>query len=222
MFYFQRTALADDLAAKRDTLIASYDNVNELSTGRIDIYLQYLKSISLYGHSAVRIPIYTTGEIMYAHNAFLQIAFNCGILEGIGWLGLCIAVILRGIKNSLKDKKHAIFAAVAVSAYFTCGMFESIETFYYPLLFSALFGFMLFMITPSEKDVIVDFNITERKEITEKEAAEVKAKDKISSLTVKRILLTAIVAVLFAVFIYLLIISRDSQAGMNLFYQFMG
>lgn len=202
-----------------DRSFVSYENINELSTGRIDIYTQYLKSISLQGHSALRIPVEATGEVMFAHNVLLQLAFNCGLPAGLGFGLLGLAALADSLKKRLFGKKHLVFAAVAVASYFSCGMFESMECFYYPLLFSALTGFMIFAVSPSEKDSVNAFGFSD-----DKKTAEITSEQSVrfNSLTVKKILLSALVIVIFAVFIYFVIVSGRSQEGMKLFYQFMG
>ncbi len=197
---------------------AGAENINELSTGRIDIYSQYLKSIAIRGHNVLRIPIEATGEYMYAHNAFLQMAYNCGLPVGLGFIGLCVAAIVRALRKTVKDKKFIIFGAVAVAAYLSCGMFESMECFYYPLLFSALTGFMLLAISPAQKDNDIDFKISE---VQRPADVAVGTSEKIDILTIKKILLSAVTIIILAVFIYLLFESRASQEGMKIFYQYM-
>lgn len=57
MFYFQRTALADELAIKRDTLIASYDNVmsllpfTEYSVNSATVYLYKIPLAATFSQS---------------------------------------------------------------------------------------------------------------------------------------------------------------------------
>ncbi len=197
---------------------SSADNINDLSTGRIDIYAQYLKSITIQGHSALRIPISATGEFMYAHNAFLQLAYNCGLPVGLGFAVFCAAAVFRALKKSITDKKFIIFGAVAVAAYFSCGMFESMECFYYPLLFSALTGFMLLAVSPAEKDTDIDISIADKEKSSD---TVVSATEKIDILLIKKIILCTVTVILFAIFIYFLFESKNSQEGMKIFYQYM-
>ena len=119
--------------------VSNYESLNEMSTGRLDIYLTYLKQLTLTGHQATRIPVEGNFSAMFAHNAFLQIAYNCGLPVGLLYLGNLAGRMLRGLFR--RERCAAAQAGVILlAAYAVCGMFESIELYYYPILFAAMMG----------------------------------------------------------------------------------
>ena len=127
------------------------ETLNEISTGRLDIYLAFLKNLTVSGHTEMRIPVEGNFSNMYAHNAFLQIAYNCGIPTGVLYLLCCGFGFLRGMSRKGRAASAGV-GAVLTAAYLSCGMFESIEMFYYPLLFTALLGIALSVLSPGEEE----------------------------------------------------------------------
>lgn len=119
-----------------------YESVNALSTGRITIYLEYLKNLALNGHPYERIYIEGESLPMLAHNVFLQIAYNCGIIAGVIYLIYCVFCFVYGSRRYLKKDSFSLYSVIAIVAYAACGMFESMEAYYYPLLFSAFIGLL--------------------------------------------------------------------------------
>lgn len=136
----------------------SFENVNDFSTGRIDIYKAYINSLSLFGHSSLRIPIPNEVNRAYAHNAFLQIAFNLGIITGISWLGIILYIWFKTAIASKKGKTCAIFSVASIAAYASCGLFESMETFIYPLLFIALISIIPLFSSFVDHSIVVENN----------------------------------------------------------------
>ena len=115
------------------------DSLNDLSSGRLTIYLAYLKRLSFSGSDLLRIPVEGFDTPMFAHNAFLQLAFNCGLLGGVLYTAHTFLCLLTGL-FSRKRAEAAKAGVILLAGYAVCGMFESIEMFYYPILFCAFLG----------------------------------------------------------------------------------
>jgi len=130
------------LQAWNSRSVSGYESVNELSTGRIAIYLEYLKNLSFIGHSYERMYIESEAAATYAHNVFLQTAYNCGIIAGVVYLAYCVFCLVYGLRRYLKKDQFSLYSVMAISTYVVCGMFESMEAYYFPLLFFALIGLL--------------------------------------------------------------------------------
>ena len=141
--------------------LTGYETVNDLSTGRVTIYLEYLKKLSFNGHMYERISIEGEPFTMLAHNVFLQIAYNCGIVTGVLYLVYCAFCIINGSYRYLKKDAFALFPAIGISAYAACGMFESMEAYYYPLLFTAFLGLLPLLCNQREQDLQAAANSSE-------------------------------------------------------------
>ena len=129
-----------------------YESINNMSTGRIDIYLEYLSRLSFSGHIHERIRIEGESLPMLAHNVFLQTAYNCGIIAGVIYLIYLVFCFVYGIHRYLKKDDFSVYTIIGISAYAVCGMFESMEGYYYPLLFTALMGLFPLICTRCEPD----------------------------------------------------------------------
>lgn len=116
------------------------ESINSYSTGRITIYLEYLKNLSFSGHKYERIHIDGEELPMFAHNAFLQTAYNCGIVAGVFYLSYLIFCSACGSYRYLKKDEFAAYPVIITGAYAVCGMFESMESYYYPLFFALFIG----------------------------------------------------------------------------------
>ena len=88
---------------------------------------------------------------MLAHNVFLQTAYNCGIIAGIVYLAYCIFCVIYGSFRYVKKDNLSLYAVIGMSAYAVCGMFESMEAYYFPLLFIALIGLLPLVCTSREQ-----------------------------------------------------------------------
>lgn len=123
--------------------VFAYSSADEMSTGRLTIYKEYLKNISFEGHRPLRILIPEDGNYMFAHNAFLQVAYNCGLITGIAYLLYNAVLFFTGLRKCFVTKNPTFCSiSIAIAAYASCGLFESMETYTYPLLLLALGAFM--------------------------------------------------------------------------------
>ena len=139
------------LQAWANRSLDGYESINDLSTGRITIYLEYLKNLSFTGHMYERMHI--EGETLptLAHNVFLQIAYNCGIFAGLVYITYCIYCLVYGLHRYRKKDDFALCSAITIIAYITCGVFESMEAYYYPLFFAAFIELLPLVCTHNDQ-----------------------------------------------------------------------
>ena len=96
--------------------------INELSSGRIAFWLEYLKEITLIGKDPNKHHVIVDGlEVYGAHNTTIEVAYRSGILAGISITILLFSTLpflLRGVKRSRERCKSLLFSCMAIIAYF--------------------------------------------------------------------------------------------------------
>ncbi|WP_026671038.1 O-antigen ligase family protein [Butyrivibrio sp. AE3006] len=72
------------------------DGIEEFSNGRITIFKSYLQQMNLWGHEEMGAEL-PSGEIaVHAHNTYLQVMYDNGIITGILFAGLVLISIVSG------------------------------------------------------------------------------------------------------------------------------
>jgi hypothetical protein len=84
------------------------DAANEdMSNGRFQIFSDYIKAIGFSGHPNMEIDGKPYG---HAHNSYLQIFYNFGIIAGVVFLSLCAMSLWRSIDIVVKQgRKYSIY-----------------------------------------------------------------------------------------------------------------
>lgn len=83
---------------------------NDLSNGRFDIFIDYLKALSLTGHEKMALVNEEGKEHVHAHNSYLQIAYNFGMIAGVVFLMICAISFWRSIKLAMtQGEKFGIY-----------------------------------------------------------------------------------------------------------------
>ena len=86
--------ISDDTSDTSD----SADNENDISNGRFDIFKDYIAEIEIGGHPKMS-PVNSEGEeYAHAHNSYLQVAYNFGIIAGAIFLIICALALWSSIK----------------------------------------------------------------------------------------------------------------------------
>lgn len=168
------------------------ESINNYSTGRITIYLEYLKRLSFSGHKFERIHIDGENLPMFAHNAFLQVAYNCGIIAGIFYLVYLLFCLACGSYRYMKKNEFSVYPVILITAYSVCGMFESMETFYYPLFFTLFIGLIPLLFASKEHRT--------QTSLTDSDSA---IKQASSKLRIQKILAITAVALLCLILVFL-------------------
>ena len=104
------------LASSTDD-VGNMDTLDSMSNGRIDIFKDYIANWNLTGHEEMGFPASFGGEHAHAHNVFLQVIHDHGLITGIifilfGVTSFIIALI-RFIKK--EDVTSALTLTVIVS-----------------------------------------------------------------------------------------------------------
>ena len=121
----------------------SNESSSEISNGRIAIYKLYLSRLNWIGHDSM---IITIGDIIYAHahNSFIQIAYDHGILCGIAFILLGIVTLARSMMYAKKHYKSdgpvVLMPVMALVAFSIAGMTEWVFQPVIPLAFGILFA----------------------------------------------------------------------------------
>lgn len=115
---------------------------NDASNGRFEIFADYLKALSLKGHEKMALVSESGKEHVHAHNSYLQIAYNFGIIAGAVFLAVCAASLYGAVRLALKQgEKFGIYIVpFALTAVF--GLLSLTEWAFHPCI-PAGFCFML-------------------------------------------------------------------------------
>ncbi|WP_044913842.1 tripartite tricarboxylate transporter TctB family protein [Butyrivibrio sp. WCE2006] len=80
------------------------DGIEEFSNGRITIFKSYLQQMTPFGHDDMG-AVLPTGEIaIHAHNTYIQVMFDHGILAGIVFLFMMAFAFFAGAKYYVKNR----------------------------------------------------------------------------------------------------------------------
>lgn len=137
--------ITDNLASYVDT-----DNrLDVASGGRITIFKSYLKELNLTGHETMGAEL-PTGEIaVHAHNVYIQVAYDNGIITGILFILLILGALVYGVilykKNMNSDPLTLIVFATTIG-FVVAGISEWIFHLCNPLTVALMlsFGGMIF------------------------------------------------------------------------------
>lgn len=82
---------------------------NDISNGRFEIFGDYIREIGFQGHPFMGPEDKNGVEYAHAHNSYLQVAYNFGVIAGIVFLILCALTLWRSIRFVLEyGKKYGI------------------------------------------------------------------------------------------------------------------
>ena len=105
---------------------SSDENELDVSNGRIDIFKSYIAVWNLWGHEDME-ALLPNGEMaIHAHNTFLQVAHDHGIIFGIYFvLFIGYVVILSLVRAvSKRDDAYAMFCPVILVCFVMAGLVE--------------------------------------------------------------------------------------------------
>lgn len=121
------------------------DNDSDISNGRFDIFLTYLKSLNLNGHDKMSVEGTDYG---HAHNSYIQVAYDFGIIAGVVFLVLCAYTLIQSVLLFRKHgNKYGIFI-VPFAVIVNFGFMSVTEWAFHPCIpagFCFLFVQMLLM-----------------------------------------------------------------------------
>ena len=130
-----------------DTLNEYVDVDNRLdviSNGRITIFNSYLKDMNMFGHDVMGAEL-PNGEIaVHAHNTYIQVAYDNGIITGIVFVLLILAALISGANmyknNKEKDPLTLISFAITIG-FVVAGMTEWVFHLCNPMTVALMLSF---------------------------------------------------------------------------------
>lgn len=124
---------------------------NDISNGRFDIFKSYIKVWNLWGHEEMGAEL-PTGEIaIHAHNTFLQVIHDHGLVIGIYFVIFMVYIFVLGMKRALdnRDGYEVLFPVLMVS-FCAAGMVEWILHLCNPFGFALFIGMLPLAIAEKE------------------------------------------------------------------------
>ena len=102
------------------------EDVTDMSNGRIDIFKSYIAVWNLWGHEEME-ALLPNGEMaIHAHNTFLQVAHDHGIVFGIYFVLYIGYVIILSLVGAIRkrDDAYAMFCPALLVCFVMAGMVE--------------------------------------------------------------------------------------------------
>ena len=121
------------------------EKTGDISNGRYEIFMTYLKRLNFVGHEKMTIE----GEdYAHAHNSYIQVAYDFGIIAGVVFLVLCAYTLIQSVLLFRKHgNKYGIFI-VPFALIVNFGFMSVTEWAFHPCIpagFCFLFVQMLLM-----------------------------------------------------------------------------
>lgn len=104
-----------------------YEKTEEYANGRMDIFRSYLEQLTLTGHDEMGALLPDGSTAVHAHNIYLQVAYDHGIIVGILFVVVGGASFIQGCIYYKKRKDEvacAALPAVAIAAFAMAGLVE--------------------------------------------------------------------------------------------------
>ncbi|MDE6062994.1 MAG: hypothetical protein K2G20_00170, partial [Lachnospiraceae bacterium] len=119
-----------------------WENANQYSNGRLEIYRIYLQQLDWKGHETVSLMTENGKETGHAHDVFLQVAHDFGIGAGIYFIAFCVFAGIRSIFYYLhhREESTALIPLGILAVFCVCGLVEWVYLPYIPT------GFAFFMV----------------------------------------------------------------------------
>lgn len=115
---------------------------NDISNGRFEIFGDYIKEIGFEGHPLMGPEDRNGNEYAHAHNSYLQVAYNFGVIAGIVFLILCALTLWRSVRFALEYGKKYSIAFTPFVLVVVFGFISLTEWAYHPCI-PAGFSFLL-------------------------------------------------------------------------------
>jgi hypothetical protein len=137
--YYEPEAL-EDTGIPEDTQKEDYTN------GRLDIFRSYIEQLNLTGHEGMGAVLQNGETATHAHNIYLQVAYDHGIIVGIVFVLVGAGTLLAACLYYRRNKKEITYAALPVTVTVAVGTAGMAEWIYH---LSNPCGFLLMLvITP--------------------------------------------------------------------------
>ena len=106
------------------------DQQQDVTNGRLDIFRAYFEQLTPEGHEEMGATL-PNGEVLaHAHNIYLQVAYDGGIIIGIMFIIWCLCTCVQALMVFLRHRTHDRLAGIALAVsvmYAVCGLTEWIS-----------------------------------------------------------------------------------------------
>ena len=143
-----------------DIMVASeaeiMEEVHDISNGRLEIFREFIKEWNLTGHEDMSFQFPNGSTPAHAHNTFLQMIHDHGLITGGLFLifGILSFFMSMWKYSTAKQKKEDIYNALGIAvilAFALAGMVEWIFHFANPLGFSIFIVIIPLLFKPRRK-----------------------------------------------------------------------
>lgn len=110
----------------------TYDVTKDYSNGRFGILKEYLKNLNMTGHETISLALESGENIIHAHNSFVQVAYDSGVISGILFFIACIWFGVRSIRYYVYFQKQQIYAMLPLLIFITFGVCGIVEYTFRP------------------------------------------------------------------------------------------
>lgn len=121
---------------------------DDISNGRFSIFKDYVKVLSLKGHEKMALVNDKGKERVHAHNSYLQVAYNFGMIAGVVFLVICAISLYCSIRLAMAQGEKFGIYLVPFTLVIVFGIVSLTEWAFHPCIpagFSFLFLQPLFI-----------------------------------------------------------------------------
>jgi len=120
------------LASGDETAVMiSEESVMQYSNGRIEIFQAYISQLNMWGHDTMSATNANGEPIMHAHNSYLQVAFDFGIVVGIIFVVFCFVTFLRVLLQLCKKDADSAYEYLPLLIVVAFGVASLVEWVYH-------------------------------------------------------------------------------------------
>jgi hypothetical protein len=132
----------DDITDDEDS---NEEETTDISNGRFDVFRAYIKATSFKGHPEMAVVTEDGVEYSHAHNSYLQVFYNFGIIAGVIFLIMCAFSVWKSADIAIRlGRKYSIFF-VPFSLIIAFGLISVTEWAFHPCI-PAGFCFLLMQV----------------------------------------------------------------------------
>ena len=132
----------DDADEDDDDDEESEEEQNDMSNGRFAIFMDYVKALSFEGHEKMAIVNEEGKEHVHAHNSYLQVAYNFGMIAGVVFLTICAISLWCSIRLAMTQGDKFGIYIVPFALIIVFGLISVTEWAFHPCI-PAGFCFLL-------------------------------------------------------------------------------
>ena len=104
-----------------------YEEKEDISNGRFDIFMSYIAHWNLTGHEDMGVPLQDGSIAVHAHNTYLQMIHDNGLITGIVFVILGVVSFFYAAMRYIKERKeesYLILTIAVIIAFAIAGLVE--------------------------------------------------------------------------------------------------